>query len=133
MAIELDQSAKYIESCKVCKVFLLALGFLLGVFTIGFVLITSSRINKSLSIAIIVSWFVAVLGGWIIINIFRIFIISVYTPKVYDNELLNINSGNGRKITGSAKLFDILFVPEDAKDIMRDYYDVQNVYEKILK
>lgn len=48
-------------------------------------------------------------------NFLRIMVITIYAPKVFDNELYNINKGFGRKVTGSAKFFEILFVPEEAK------------------
>lgn len=78
----------------------------------------------------IISWYLAVLGGWLVLNILRIFFMTIFTPRVVLNEKQNEEAYNIRKITGSACLIDFLFICEEAKEMMKDMFIVTTEVNK---
>jgi hypothetical protein len=57
----------------------------------------------------------AVFGGWFVLNFIRIFFIAMLAPCLVDCE--NKNDG---KTTCCSSLFTCLFVPKEAKNIVKD-------------
>ena len=61
--------------------------------------------------AIIIAWFMAVFGGYFIINTIRIVLISILAPKIVENIQYNGNIGYGPKPRGFSAMNKFFFVP----------------------
>ena len=62
----------------------------------------------------------ALIGGWTVLNFFRIFVNSLLSPYVVNNELQNEMTENRRQLSGCAQLLDFLIVSDDSREIIRD-------------
>lgn len=66
----------------VCKLILLVFSFLLGLIAMIVFGVVIGNVTESLTHAIIIAWFISVFGGWLIINIIRIFVIALLAPII---------------------------------------------------
>lgn len=78
----LNEPVTYFDRCIGCKVVCLVFSFILCLIAIIVFGVSSGNITNSLTNAMLISWFIAVFGGWFVLNLFRIMLIALFAPIV---------------------------------------------------
>ena len=95
-----------VDNCIPCKVILILLSFLLCLAAVVLVGVVCTKVPRSQVIAIIIAFYLAVLGGWFVLNFIRIFFVALLAPVLVDSEYENEDS-----TTCCSSLLTCLIVP----------------------
>lgn len=84
----------------------------------------------SQSAGFVLSFYIALLVGWLVLNPLRIAMNAMYVMTVIESEDRNKSEGRGSRPSGYAALLDLLIVSEDAKEITRDMLATKDAFNK---
>lgn len=112
---KIDEPVVSVDRCIPCKVLLIILSFVVAILAMIAVSLESGENIKANSLCMVIAFFTAILIGNFVYNFIKIFFITVYIPQIVQDEIKN----DGH-LKGGLSLINCLFIPSEAKLIMRD-------------